>query len=1090
MDEALIAMKKHFLLLTITIIFALVVSPGVSDAGDNVEIFVQMGHSYFATSVAWSPDGKYAVSLSGDNTIKVWEASTGREIRTLGGHEYSAKSAVFSPDGRYILSGGVGDIKLWETATGKEIKSYPGDAESFAFSPDGRYALSASDKTNGIRLWEVSTGNTIRTFQGHSGPVISIKFSPDGRYALSGSADKTARLWDVSTGTVLQILGGHSDAVFSVAFSPDGRYAVSGSSDKKVRFWEVSSGRIIRTLQGHSAGVISVAFSPDGQYVQSASIDQVIKRWEVSTGKEISSVPVAFSFVSGVAFSPDGSLVMSGSDNRTVKLWNVKTGQLVRTFQGYSSSVKSAVFSPDGKQVLTGNGDSLNLWDAKTGRVIYAVKAHSDSVTSVACSPDGRYAVSGSLGKNVKLWELSTGRELRTFQGHRDSINSVAFSPDGRHVLSGSRDRTVRLWEMATGRELKRFENPAAGVLGFTSVVFSPDGKYILAISGNGIQLWEVSTGKEINKFHDRSPNSNPVAISPDGRYALSGDVMDAINLWEVSTGTKTKVFKGRFGRIDALAFSPDGRYALSGTEDKSIRLWDVSTGREIKKFLGHSGFITSVRFSPDGKYALSACTNGTARIWNTATGGELCTMVGFSDGEWISITPEGYYNSSLNGHKYLNIRQGGLRVYGIDQFYDVFYRPDIVNAKLNGDDISGLVTITIEDAIKNPPPSVEFTAIPKDSDTENVKVCYRVKSMGGGIGEVRLFHNGKLIQSDGYYREVAKTTAAAKPQLASLTGKTIYEDMRSISVKGRVDNIYVSGKPRGDFFADCKDVEAIPGENELSVSAFNRGNTVQSYMKTVSFNSKVKQEAPHLYILAIGIDRYKDHSVNLKYAVKDAKDIEEKLKTQAATLYKPQNIHYVLLTDQEATKGNITKKIDGLAKTMKPQDSFILFVAGHGVLLQNQYYMLTRDFNGGVSDNSMISSNEIVEASKKIKSLSQLFIFDTCHAGGVDTIVSGLYDARMSVLAKKMGLHIYASANDKQAAMDGYKGNGLFTHALLDGLNNNREADKNKDGKVTVVGLGEYSKKKTTNISKEIGHSQTPLIIDFGKDSPLYQIK
>jgi len=126
---------------------------------------------------------------------------------------------------------------------------------------------------------------------------------------------------------------------------------------------------------------------------------------------------------------------------------------------------------------------------------------------------------------------------------------------------------------------------------------------------------------------------------------------------------------------------------------------------------------------------------------------------------------------------------------------------------------------------------------------------------------------------------------------------------------------------------------------------------------------------------------------------------------------------------------------------------------------------------------------------SKKIKSLSQLLIFDTCHAGGVDTIVNGLYDARMSVLAKKMGLHIYASASDKQSAIDGYKGNGLFTYTLLDGLNNNREADRNKDGLITVVGLGEYSKKATSRISKEVGHSQTPLIINFGRDNTIYKL-
>jgi len=107
-----------------------------------------------------------------------------------------------------------------------------------------------------------------------------------------------------------------------------------------------------------------------------------------------------------------------------------------------------------------------------------------------------------------------------------------------------------------------------------------------------------------------------------------------------------------------------------------------------------------------------------------------------------------------------------------------------------------------------------------------------------------------------------------------------------------------------------------------------------------------------------------------------------------------------------------------------------------------------------------------------------------------VDAIVSGLYDARMSVLAKKMGLHIYASASDKQAAMDGYKGNGLFTYTLLNGLDNNKDTNMNKDGKITIVGLGEYSKKMTTEISKGLGHSQTPLIINFGKDSPIYKLQ
>ena len=206
---------------------------------------------------------------------------------------------------------------------------------------------------------------------------------------------------------------------------------------------------------------------------------------------------------------------------------------------------------------------------------------------------------------------------------------------------------------------------------------------------------------------------------------------------------------------------------------------------------------------------------------------------------------------------------------------------------------------------------------------------------------------------------------------------------------------------------------------------------------------------------------------------------------------YKPANIHLETILDSLASREGILNKIDELSGKIKPGDSFILFVASHGVLVQDQYYIVTADYDGNLYDTKkLISSNEIVDMSKKIKSLSQLFIFDTCHAGGVDNIISGLYDARMSVMAKKMGLHIYASAGSVQTAMDGYKGNGLYTHTLLQGIANGKDVDKEKSGKVTVKSLGLYSKEKTTEISTRLGHPQTPFIINFGRDNPLFAVQ
>jgi hypothetical protein len=95
-----------------------------------------------------------------------------------------------------------------------------------------------------------------------------------------------------------------------------------------------------------------------------------------------------------------------------------------------------------------------------------------------------------------------------------------------------------------------------------------------------------------------------------------------------------------------------------------------------------------------------------------------------------------------------------------------------------------------------------------------------------------------------------------------------------------------------------------------------------------------------------------------------------------------------------------------------------------------------------------------------------------------------------MSVLAKKMGLHIYASAGSVETALDGYQGNGLFTHALLEGLKNSAAVDKDKSGTVTVKNLGIYSREMTREISTKLGHPQTPLIINFGKDSKLFDVR
>lgn len=817
---------------------------------------------------------------------------------------------------------------------------------------------------------------------------------------------------------------------------------------------------LLISRSGESAQFITgtVGQSPDTAQVPATA--EEIKPAPIDTSARIFA-PVGANSITSLALSADGRKVISGGyKSDTLQLWDISAGNEIAALTEDAAgpeknTVSSIAFSPDGRYALSGGSDqTVKLWDLTTGKLANKFIGHTGWVLSVAFSPDGKYAASGSRDNTIRLWDVSSGKSVDTFTGHSDGVRSLVFSADGRYLLSGSYDKTIKLWDIASGRAIRTFTGHAWQI---ASVAFSQDGRQVLSRSGDRvIKVWDINSGSELRTF--------------------TADDVDASG---VSTGSQG---------IVAGTFSVDGRHMLTTKMfGGTVKLWDVATGTGIKTFRGHLGQVPAVLFSPDMPRFVTGGNDGTVRLWDIESGRELAQFISLKDGEWIVLTPEGYFNASPNGYKYLNIRLGS-KVYGIDQFYDVFYRPDIVAAKLKGEDVASLITLTIDDALQSPPPSISFTFVPQDTDQSRVNVCYKASSAGGGIGEVRLFQNGKLVKSDGFYREAVAKTTEEPIALAAQDSATIQRDLRNLKVVQNTASP-IASSDKGSMFEECQELETIPGDNEISVAAFNAPNTIQSALETVRFKADRIPEEPHLYVLGVGIDHYRDASVDLHYAAKDASDFQAMMQEKAAGLYMPENIHVYGLADGQANKAGIEHAIAELSGKVKPWDSFILFVASHGVLLENQYYIVTAGYDGTMERGSMISSNEIVGMSKDIKSLSQLFIFDTCHAGGVDNLISGLYDARMSVMAKKMGLHIYASAGSTQTALDGYQGNGLFTHALLESMKQGEVTDINRDNQVSIVELGEQARQQTIAISRQLGDPQSPNIINFGRDNALFDV-
>jgi len=284
------------------------------------------GHADDVRSVAMSADSRWALSGSGDRTVRLWDLDSGRCTRTFPGHTDCVRSVFLTPDGRLALSGSWDKtLRVWDVATGEclgTLKGHGNYVNSVILGPDGRRAFSGSwDKT--IKVWHVATGRCLRTFQGHDNYVDSVCPSLDGRLVLSGSEDNTLRLWDVATGRCLRAFEGHTDWVQSVFLSPDGRWALSGGKDWTVRLWDVATGRLQRVFEGHTAQVNSVLLSLDGLWALSGSRDKTIRLWEVATGKCCHIFEGHASQVTSVSLSPDGRFALSGGEDGTLRLWKL-----------------------------------------------------------------------------------------------------------------------------------------------------------------------------------------------------------------------------------------------------------------------------------------------------------------------------------------------------------------------------------------------------------------------------------------------------------------------------------------------------------------------------------------------------------------------------------------------------------------------------------------------------------------------------------------------------------------------------------------------------------------------------------------------
>jgi|GEM_PF-2402352 len=588
------------------------------------------GHANYISAVAFSPDGKTAVSGSFDQTFKLWNVQTKQLIQTFEGHNGLINMIAFSPDGNTIASVSYEDlsIKLWNIETGKLIRTFKenGDINSsnlgqvtittVTFSPDGKKLLSGG--ASHAVLWDIEKGEIEHIFYVHSDIVIVVKFSADGKKIITGSLDHMMYIYDLE-----RVLSKPDSVEYGLDF-----------------YYQYANEDIDLNIDGLKHNPISADFLPDERYIlitteHNAKIVDTLMNSETHKYETIHQFEG--DYFHSFALSKDGKTIFFNHGN-TISQWDMESKEKIKTFDSSIHWMTSIALSPDEKNLFTGHiNGTLTFWNVDTGKVSKEIEAHP-SFSEFKLSPNAAFIASNSTHeKTLTLWNAQTGEKMTDTFGNSSTINSFEFSTDGNTLFTQMKQsykekNKVKLWDVKTQQEKLQLDYPSNH-----SLYLLPS-NYLIASYDKKFELIDLSTQKIKQIFTNPTSSNKYFLLSPDKKLLLTqrfkGD-KKALLLWDVETGTELHELLEYEGHwfIKGITFSPNSQMFAFSHFDNIIELWDINTKEQIATFVGHEGSITSISFSPDGKWLLSSSMDKTATLWDIATQKPVHTFAGHTEG-------------------------------------------------------------------------------------------------------------------------------------------------------------------------------------------------------------------------------------------------------------------------------------------------------------------------------------------------------------------------------------------------------------------------------------------------------------------------
>lgn len=536
--------------------------------------------------------------------------------------------------------------------------------------------------------------------------------------------------------------------------------------------------------------------------------------------------------------------------------------------------------------------------------------------------------------------------------------------------------------------------------------------------------------------------------FTPDGRslYFTGGPTVFrlAVDGWDVAPLDEAR---GAASPISSIAIDAAGTLIAVARHDGTTRVRALADNREVATLRHPTETLAQMAFDRGRADRLVAApTEGGLVVFDLAQGKRLAEMLTSGDENWITIAPDGVFAASVGGEQAVTVSTG-TRAAGVDQLYDLYFRPELLRKRLDGQLDGAPLPVDVGKALSSPPPQLVAEILPGAGD--RVRVSIDLRESGGGIGGVRVFHNGKLTHDLGP-DEIMRT--GIRPRAKGRQGVRLQLEM-----------------------------PVATGDNEYLISASNKQRTMQSrFVKLAKEGPSESTSARKAYLLMIGTNTFEDPAFQTLVAAEgSSRQVGASIRRRLDSLVGPEHVVVIDLIGASTRSPDVEASLRRLEQHVQPDDVVAMVVTTHGQTTSGgELFVALQDSTADGARS--LTASRLIAAMNRMTALSQVLVLDICRAGLLNEQISAIYQDRFSVFAGRAGIHVIAAASAQELALAQYNSTTAFGHYFIEALESGPGPVTDKR---SIRSVASKVRSSLLDLADKFKIRQVPMIYSFGRD-------